>query len=276
MDDSFSLDNVNGINHAVAIPSEPPGLNSRSADDLNSRQSSSVVDCCVELDNDNEIAAVVAAVPISNVPKEAIVDPLHGENASGQVKPRSESSRLDYRVSSADECDDGIAHSIPSKPHGLGSCHFRSADCVFKYDDGIAASGLGSCHFRSADYVFECNDGIAASILSESPAGLGSHLSATVCQDSWGAVKEDPSEPLADDLFEQHVGIDSRPSALAADLNSRQSSSVVDCCLEIDNDNGIAVVVAAVPISKVPKEAILDPLHGENASGQVQPRSESS
>ena len=93
-----SLKDDDGISYS--IPSEPPGLNSRSADDLNSRQSSSVVDCCVELDNDNGFAVAVAADPISNVPKEAVVDPLHGENASSQVKPRSESSRLDYRLSS--------------------------------------------------------------------------------------------------------------------------------------------------------------------------------
>ena len=49
----------------------------------------------------NGIAVVVAADPIPNDPEEGAMDPLDGENTSGQVKPRSESSRLDDRVSSS-------------------------------------------------------------------------------------------------------------------------------------------------------------------------------
>jgi hypothetical protein len=81
------------------------------------------VDCCVDLNNDNGIAVVVAAGPIPNDAKEAVMDPFDGENvavdpipndakeavmnpldeenASGQVKPRHEPYPLDHLVSSS-------------------------------------------------------------------------------------------------------------------------------------------------------------------------------
>jgi hypothetical protein len=86
------------------------------------------------------------------------------------------------------------------------------------------------------------------------------------------------SRPRPNALFEQDNNIDFSLSAWAADLNSRHSSSVVDCC--ILDDNRIAVVVAADSIPSEPpsEEVYMDPLDGEKyASSQLlKPRSESS
>jgi hypothetical protein len=265
--DRFDLNNDNGIT-TVVIPSEPSRLGNRfssltddlfnehvgidsrlsaSADDLNSRQSSSVVDCCVDpSDSDNGIAVVVAADTISTDPEEATVDPLDGEEnaASGQVKPRSESSRLDSRQSrnagnvfkyddgipysipseppglsfrlshSTDECDNGIADSVPREPPGLGSHQSRPAHDAFEYDDAIADSipseppGLDSRLSRSAD---ECDDRIVDSIPSE-PPGLSScqsHCINDVLARDDGITDSTPSEP---------AGLGSRPSASVANL----------------------------------------------------------
>jgi hypothetical protein len=123
------------------------------------------------------------------------------------------------------------------------------------------------------------DNGITPGVIPSEPARLNSRISSS-----------------ADDIFEQHVRIDSRLSASADDLKSRKSSSAVDCCVDLDNDNGIAVVVAADPIPNdakeavmdpldeenvaadpIPndaKEAVMDPLDEENGSGQVKPRQE--
>jgi hypothetical protein len=247
--DRFDLNNDNGIT-TVVIPSEPSRLGSRfssltddlfkqhvgidsrlsaSADYLNSRQSSSVVDCCVDpSDSDNGIAVVVAADPIPNDTKGAIVDPLAGENASEQVKP-SESSRVGSRLSaSADDLfeDD----PIPSEPPGFGSCQpSLVVDCcvdngiavlvvdadIFEGDDGIAdpipsePTGLGSRQSHDADDVFEGDDGIADSIPGE-PTGLGSRLSASVA-DIFG-LGADTLDPLAGEYLPDQVKSMSRSS----------------------------------------------------------------
>jgi hypothetical protein len=256
-DRRFDLNDDNGIT-PVVIPSEPSRLNSclsssaddlfeqhvgidsrlsASADDLKSRKSSSIVDCCVDLDNDNGIAVVVvAADPIPYDAKEAVMDPLDEENANGQVKPRHEPHPLDYRVSSsaddifldyhdvgvADDNDiflddhDGVVadNSITTEPpDGLDSRVSSSADDIFKRDDGTTdwipseSTGLRSCQSRSADDIVECDDGITDSIPGE-PPGLDS--------------RHESNDGIAD-------SIPSEPPGLGSRVSSRSPLSFPEC-----------------------------------------------
>jgi hypothetical protein len=244
--DRFDLNDDNGIT-PVVIPSEPSRLNSgisssaddlfeqhvgidsrlsASTDDLKSRKSSSVVDCCVDLDNDNGIAVVVAADPIPNDAKDAVMDPLDEENvaadsipndvdeedASGQVKPIHEPYPLDYRVSSSgddiflDYHDVGVAddNDIFLDDHdGVVADDSITTEPPYGLDSRVSSS--------SADDLFKRDDGTTDWIPSGS-AGLGSCQSRSAddiveCDD--GITDSMPSEP---------AGLGSRPSASVADL----------------------------------------------------------
>jgi hypothetical protein len=226
-EDSSDPEYDDGI--ADSIPSEPPEFSSRL---------SRISRATAEYDDGtadpipSEPSRLGSCISRVSCPVEGTMDPLDGENTSGQVKSRSESSRLDERVSSSaddifldyhdvvvtddnyiflDDHDDVVTgDTIATEPlDGLGSRVSSSADDLFECDDGITdliptepagiadsipsePPELRSRLSRVSHATDEYDDGIADSIPSKPPE-LRSRLSATVSQDSWGAAQEDPS-----------------------------------------------------------------------------------
>jgi hypothetical protein len=139
-------------------------------------------------------------------------------------------------------------------------CHWCNVSCNKTHDALHNARCDALDNDRDTDrFNLKDDDAITPVMIPSKPSRLGSCFLS-----------------LADGLFEQDIRIDSHLSASAADLNSRQSSSVVDCCVDLDNNDGMAVVVAVDPVPNDAGEAAADPLGGENESGQVKPRNESS
>ncbi len=187
---SVSTCRDNSWGAAPEDPNEPPGLGassqSRAADDV-FKYDDGIIDS------------------ITSEPRELRSSAEYDDEIADSISRATDNSWGAAREDSSEpEHDDGIADSSPSEPPKLSSRVSRISRATDEYDDGIAdpfpsePPELRSRLSRISRAAAECDDGIADSIPSEPPDELRSRLSATVCQNSWGAsAQEDSFSPRA-------------------------------------------------------------------------------